>query len=179
MSGLGFGRLSFGIRTLRSVDFHNYALHLSAPGHFEDGHCAESLGHRTQLVRHVGLGTVRILSGWALQRYSAVGMQRHSAKIIYSWALRGTAVVGQEIGLHRNFLLLGIAGILCHWALQGHSAVVHGKDVLRLGTAWIICCEALQVDYNLQRLTVPLQTKSHDLTEWLCLSHVLNESKRK
>ena len=39
---------------------------------------------------------------------------------------------------------LGMAGILCGWALQGYSAVGHCRDTLRLGMAGTLGGWALQ-----------------------------------
>ena len=41
------------------------------------------------------------------------------------------------IGPRRDILQLGVAGILCGWALQGYLMIEHYKDILRVGNIMI------------------------------------------
>ena len=86
------------------------------------------LGART-LQDTLRLGTARILRGWALQGYSAVGHCKDTSWLDTWWSVT--------------------ARILCAWALQGNSAVRHCQDTWWLDTWWlgtarILCGWALQ-----------------------------------
>ena len=94
------------------------------------------------------LGSVRILCGWALQGYSAVGHCRDT------WWL-GTA--GILCGWAHP---LSIAGILIGWALQRYLVVGHCRDTLRLGTAGIFGGWSLKSASSRARTTSTLKSNN-------------------
>ena len=80
----------------------------------------------------VGLGTAGIRCHGHCRNIAGLGTVGHC---------RGTLRLSTAEALR-----LGIAGTLSGWALQGHSAVGHCRDILWLGAAGILCGWALQSD---------------------------------
>ena len=84
-------------------------------GHLEVGNCS--------------VGAAGIFSDWALQA-PGIGVGCGKETLGLSSCVSG---IGQ-------CKLWGIAGILCGWKLQGHSALAHCRDTLRLLLGTVALC---------------------------------------
>ena len=72
-----------------------------------------------------------------------------TAGIFGGWAPQGYLVVEHcrgyfAVGQWKDILRLGTADILCGWPLQTYSTAGHCRDILQLGIAGILCGSALQ-----------------------------------